>query len=44
MPTDTATAVRRQPVAMNGVDTPTLFAAIDVVKATPRSRRDDGES
>src|SRR5262245_17398558 len=39
MPTDTATAVRRQPVAMNGVDTPTLFATIDVVKGTPSLAR-----
>jgi uncharacterized OsmC-like protein len=39
MPTDTATAVRRQPVALNGVDTPTLFATIDVVKATPSLAR-----
>ena len=26
---------RRQPVAMNGVDTPTLFATIDVVRGQP---------
>ena len=39
MPTDTATAVRRQAVPLNGVDTPTLFATIDVVRATPSLAR-----
>jgi uncharacterized OsmC-like protein len=39
MPTDTATAVRRQPVPLNGVDTPTLFATINAVKDAPELAR-----
>jgi uncharacterized OsmC-like protein len=39
MPTETATAVRREPVPMNGVDTPTLFATINAVKTTPALAR-----
>src|SRR5262245_39061142 len=33
------TVIRRQPVPLNGVDTPTLFATIDVVKGAPALAR-----
>ena len=35
MPQTETTATRREPVPLNGVDTPTLFATINVVKGTP---------
>ena len=37
--TTTATKPRRQPVPLNGVDTPTLFGTLDVVKGQPALAR-----
>jgi hypothetical protein len=42
MPQTMATQRKREPVPLNGVDTPALFATIDVVKGRPeRSERWD---
>jgi uncharacterized OsmC-like protein len=35
MPTETTLQTRREPIPLNGVDTPTLFATLDAVKGQP---------
>ena len=39
MPTETATKPRREKLPLNGVDTPTLFGTLDVVKSQPELAR-----